>query len=58
MDNLGPSNAKVYDYLDYSYTQKLIKDHTSGKKNRRLLMWSFLSLETYLNIFFGKQNEK
>ena len=32
MDNLGPSNAKVYDYLDYSYTQKLIKDHTSGKK--------------------------
>ena len=41
MDNLGPSNAKVYDYLDYSYTQKLIKDHTSGKKNRRLLMWSF-----------------
>ena len=43
------NNAKIYDWLDRGVVQGLVGEHLSGKKNQRLLVWSLLSLDTYLN---------
>jgi asparagine synthase (glutamine-hydrolysing) len=43
---LSNSKSPLYDYIDYRTTQELIAEHQSGTKNRRLLMWSLLSLES------------
>ncbi len=46
---LSDKRSKIYEFLDYSTVNRLIKDHTTGKKNRRLLVWSFLNIEEYFN---------
>jgi asparagine synthase (glutamine-hydrolysing) len=40
--------AKLYDFLDYGVVKNLLNEHFQGDKNRRLLIWSLLSMETYL----------
>ena len=42
-------NAKIYDWLDRDVIQGLVGEHLSGEKNQRLLVWSLLSVEAYLN---------
>lgn len=44
-------NAKIYKYMDRLSTQKLINEHLSGKKNRRLFIWSLLNFEEWNNIY-------
>ena len=41
-------NALIYNFLDRSSIQKLVEEHLSGKVNRRLLIWSLLSIEENL----------
>lgn len=41
-------NAKLYKLLDKESVIELIKEHTEGKENRRLLIWSLLNIEEYL----------
>ena len=41
-------DAKLYDLLDYGVVKNLLNEHFQGDKNRRLLIWSLLSMETYL----------
>jgi asparagine synthase (glutamine-hydrolysing) len=41
--------APIYGYLDFDETQSLLNEHQTGKVNRRLLVWSLLSLECLLN---------
>ena len=41
---LGSRDSLMYEYLDFDETQSLIIEHRSGKANRRLLLWSLLSL--------------
>ena len=48
---LCTSNAKIYNYLDFRATGKLIEEHLSGKSNRRLLIWSLLSFENWCEHF-------
>jgi hypothetical protein len=36
-------------FFDFKTVQALANEHFSGVKNRRLLIWSLLSLEAYLN---------
>jgi asparagine synthase (glutamine-hydrolysing) len=43
-------NAEIYEYLDYETTQSLIKQHLEGTENRRLLIWSLLSVENFFQI--------
>lgn len=43
--------AKIYEYLDKKSTQGLIEEHLNGQQNRRLLIWSLLNTEEYLNNF-------
>lgn len=38
-------NSNLYQYLDYDQVSLLINEHISGASNRRLLIWSLLSLE-------------
>jgi asparagine synthase (glutamine-hydrolysing) len=42
------SNAKIFDLLDRGIVEELLGEHLSGKKNQRLLVWSLLNIETYL----------
>lgn len=39
--------AHLYDWLDYKTTTKLIDEHMSGDKNRRLFIWSLLNFEEF-----------
>jgi len=41
-------NAFIYSVLSYDALVPMIEDHLSGKKNRRLLIWSLLNVEQWL----------
>jgi len=49
-DKLLNKNAPIYEYLDFKETTKLINQHLSGKNNRRLLIWSMLNTNEYIDI--------
>jgi asparagine synthase (glutamine-hydrolysing) len=44
-------DARLYDYLDRTALQSLLDEHLEGKRNRRLLVWSALSIEWWLRAF-------
>lgn len=50
--SLLDGNARLYEFLDRSSVESLIKDHLDGKQNRRLLIWSLLNVEQYLKGVF------
>lgn len=50
-DLLLRNGAKIYSFLDRASVKSLIDDHLTGKTNRRLLIWSLLSLEHWCNAF-------
>jgi asparagine synthase (glutamine-hydrolysing) len=39
--------ARIYEYLDRASVERLVSDHLQGRENRRLLIWSLLSLEAW-----------
>lgn len=49
------SRARVYEFLDFSTIESLVREHVEGKENRRLLIWSLLSLEQWCDSFLGKE---
>lgn len=50
-DVLFSPRARIYDFLDRQAVQTLIDDHLSGRENRRLLIWSLLSVEQWCSVF-------
>lgn len=46
--NLLNRNAKIYEVLDRQTVTTLVEQHLRGKQNRRLLIWSLLSVEQWL----------
>ena len=44
-------NARLWAHLDRKTAQDLISDHLEGRQNRRLLIWSLLYLEVWLETF-------
>ena len=44
-------DARIYEYMDYKEVSDLLKEHFDGKENRRLLIWSLLNFEQWLNTF-------
>jgi asparagine synthase (glutamine-hydrolysing) len=54
---LYDKNAKIYEYLDREAVWKLINSHLEGRENRRLLIWSLLSVEKWCQIFLNKEGE-
>ena len=45
---LMSSNARIFEWLDRRAVHDLITDHLEGRENRRLLIWSLLTLEEWL----------
>ena len=43
--------AHLYEYMDFNVAKEMIDEHVVGKKNRRLLIWSFLNIEESLSQF-------
>jgi asparagine synthase (glutamine-hydrolysing) len=43
--------ARLYQYLDRTTVRSLVEDHLERRENRRLLLWSLLSLEWWLKSF-------
>ena len=48
----GP--APIYDILDRTEAHALLEEHLSGRQNRRLLIWSLLSVNEYLRQLMGE----
>lgn len=42
------SRRQLYSYLDYDSVTTLVADHLDGHQNRRLLIWSLLSFDAWL----------
>ena len=42
-------------YLDASFIHETVEAHMAGRKNNRLLIWSFLSFEQWCRIFLGDE---
>ena len=43
------SNAKLYQVFDQRAVLAVVNDHITGKENRRLLIWSLLNFEAWLD---------
>ena len=48
-DNLN-KDEPVFELLDFKYANSLIEEHID-KKNRRLMIWSFIQINQWLKIF-------
>ena len=44
-------HACIYDYLRPAYVARRLDEHTSGRHNHRLFIWSLLSFEWWLRTF-------
>ena len=44
--------AKIFDMFDYQAVEILLNQHFSGKQNRRLLIWSLLNVESWIDSNF------
>jgi asparagine synthase (glutamine-hydrolysing) len=42
-------NARIYDILDRQVVFSLVEEHLRGEQNRRLLIWSLLNVEVWMN---------
>jgi asparagine synthase (glutamine-hydrolysing) len=47
------NDARIWSYLDRAATQAIVREHLDGRANHRLLIWSLLNLETWLDLFVG-----
>jgi asparagine synthase (glutamine-hydrolysing) len=50
---LFDDDARIYEFLDKTAVQELVGDHLEGRENRRLLIWSLLSLERAVDCFLS-----
>ncbi len=44
-------NARIFEFLDAGAVHALVDEHLEGRQNRRLLIWSLLSLEKWCERF-------
>jgi len=42
------NDAPIYDVLDASVVQGLVNEHLEGNTNRRLLIWSLLNVNEWM----------
>ncbi len=43
--------ASYRDFINPRYVKQIVEEHVAGRKNHRLLLWSFLSFEWWCKIF-------
>jgi asparagine synthase (glutamine-hydrolysing) len=49
-------DARLFSYLEREPVQELVRQHLEGERNRRLLIWSLLTLEHWLALFADGQS--
>lgn len=49
-ERLCDKRAPLYDFLDYKATSGLVQEHLDGLQNRRLLIWSLLNVNQWLEL--------
>ena len=49
---LFKKSANIYNYLNRETIQKMVNEHLSGKTNHRLLIWSLLNVEEWINRYY------
>jgi len=45
--------ANIYEFLEPKYVNDVLDEHCSGRMNKRLLIWSLLSFEWWLQKFIA-----
>jgi len=50
-ERLLNSEAKIFNSMDKTTTQKLIAEHLNGDQNRRLFIWSLLNFEEWIETY-------
>ncbi len=45
--------SRIYNYIDRETVRGLISEHTEGKQNRRLLIWSLLNVNEWIELFLN-----
>ena len=45
------NNSRIFEYLDRTIIKSLVNEHLQGEKNRRLLIWSLIYFDQFLNSF-------
>ncbi|HET8776824.1 MAG TPA: asparagine synthase (glutamine-hydrolyzing) [Candidatus Limnocylindria bacterium] len=53
---LREPDARIYEFLSPRYITSVLDEHTSGKINHRLLIWSLLSLEWWVRTFLDRSD--
>jgi asparagine synthase (glutamine-hydrolysing) len=48
-------NAMIYEFLDRQAVRDLVTEHTDGRQNRRLLIWSLLNFEWWCRQFLAEE---
>jgi asparagine synthase (glutamine-hydrolysing) len=44
--------SALYNYMDAKTVQELVTEHIEGRTNRRLLIWSLLNFESWINQYY------
>lgn len=52
-DIISNENSSIYEYIDKKSADKILKKHISGEENKRLLIWSIINFEEWLNLFMN-----
>ncbi len=50
-ETLLNKRASYRDFINPHYVKRVVEEHAAGRKNHRLLLWSFLSFEWWCKIF-------
>jgi asparagine synthase (glutamine-hydrolysing) len=50
---LRDPRARIHEFVDPAYVNATLDEHTSGRVNHRLLIWSLLSFEWWCRSFLG-----
>jgi asparagine synthase (glutamine-hydrolysing) len=48
-ERLLSHNSNIYEFLEKKVISEIIEEHLSGKVNRRLLIWSLLNFDYFLD---------
>ena len=44
--------SALYEFMDARAVQELVTEHIEGRTNRRLLIWSLLNFESWINQYY------
>lgn len=52
---LNNKKSNIYEYLNFNEIQKVLNEHYMGVNNRRLLIWSLINFDKWINFFINNE---